>query len=772
VISGVDGDVNGGKRWEEEVNEDGSPCPPLPLHTGSLCKEELPTGGHLTGELSEFSAFPRYATSISAAAASASAATTAITSSSDSPLFLLAGCEPDAGSASGDSGVINSEELGGRYILTGNEELKWQRKACLAYAPKWSTEETRSLIATLLSVFNPAARGPTVPVPSEITPTTWIYVLQAAGALNPARTASDIRDHYHALREAGDGKFEDLVADLLKSVGVGVLSGAQAAAAAAAAAASASVSMVTPPVNEAPPLEDSVMVSAAAATVSASPSRGGAAGPLPAVATAATAAAAAAATKARRITTSSLAIASSNAASAAQASALKRALASLPAWPPPPDSAHSIPYASSTQRCMERSRATLEWESQVVGVEVALSAMGARSMPLGTDRRGRSYYLFGPCPSEVWVQDPPPPHTPAASASSSKHLQSSVASRSSTLAMNAHRAWNVIDTPAALDAALGWLLPNGITEGVLRDALLRWRPILTSSMTLLHRSHAVYMMRDKSNINKKMSNKKPLLLGEAAPTTTTLSPSTPQTQDSTHPPVMSESGQCIFCGGSFGLVSGVTLLHCHITHVSFPAPSGPAGALAAAAFAAHTQSAWAAAASKPLTRALAVLTAAAASADTDASCCWDIGEVLGTLCASMGVPLEDLTTALDPRLLRLKRLALAIASNSDFSRLYNPAHWPPPARAHWTHTVLTATSTSGLLLALETLESALRADDIAAAGGSLNPPPNAWLPSWYLLCVPSTTAALSVPTISACTLRLLALQRALSVFALHRVSPA
>ena len=63
-----------------------------------------------------------------------------------------------------------------------------------------------------------------------------------------------------------------------------------------------------------------------------------------------------------------------------------------------------------------------------------------------------------------------------------------------------------------------------------------------------------------------------------------------------------------------GLVAGVPLLHCHVTHVSFPVPVA-SPALTRALFEAHSLRAWAAASHSPLQRALAVVTAALATGE-------------------------------------------------------------------------------------------------------------------------------------------------------------
>ena len=218
-----------------------------------------------------------------------------------------------------------------------------------------------------------------------------------------------------------------------------------------------------------------------------------------------------------------------------------------------------------------------------------------------------------------------------------------------------------------------------------------------------------------------------------------------------------------------GLVSGVPLVHCHVTHTSFPAAASPA--LTRALLAAHTARAWAAAAHAPLTRALAVVTAAAASGGVAEG---GLGAFAAGCAAALGCGAQELRAALDPRLFRLKRLALALGTNLDFSRLRSPAHWPPTARGEWAHAVLTAPSAGALLSALGKLEDALRADDLAAASeqGGARPLPDAWLPPWFLQGVPSIAAAQAVPTLAALALRLHALQRALAPLSLVKVYPA
>jgi hypothetical protein len=227
-----------------------------------------------------------------------------------------------------------------------------------------------------------------------------------------------------------------------------------------------------------------------------------------------------------------------------------------------------------------------------------------------------------------------------------------------------------------------------------------------------------------------------------------------------------------------GLVAGVPLVHCHVTHVSFPAAASPA--LTRALFAAHTASAWAGAAHRPLARAVAVVSAALASGAPGSSGGEGLARLLAGAAGALGVGLRELAAALDPRLLRLKRLALALGGSLDYSRLHSPASWPPGARGEWAHAVATALSPGALLAALGRLEDALRADDLAAAacyaggegGGGARPLPDAWLPPWFLQCVPSAAAAAAVPTLPALALRLHALQRALAPLSLVKAFPA
>ena len=367
-----------------------------------------------------------------------------------------------------------------------------------------------------------------------------------------------------------------------------------------------------------------------------------------------------------------------------------------------------------------------------------MRAVGGRAAPLGMDRRGRTFYVFGPCPTEVWVEDPAPSHNPPLKPGDPDCM----------IAIRARRKWTVVRSAKGLADLCAWLHPGGEREGPLRDAITRIMPLLLAGLQLSPAPPPRHLLQVQ------------LLPASPAP-----------------PALFPSARQCSFCGGLSGPVGSLLLQHCHVTHVSFPVSS--TRGLSGPAFAAHTAAAWEAAATRPVARAVAVLTAAqcAAEAPLPQSA---VRALVAAAAASLGAPLDALAEALDPRLLRLKRLSLAIAGAVDFSRLRCPAHWPPSARAQWAHAVTSAHSAAELLTALGALEAALRADDVyaaAAANGGQHvhrPLLDAWLPPWYLQCVPSAGAALAVPTLAAVALRLHALQRALAPcsHAALRVHPA
>jgi hypothetical protein len=600
-------------------------------------------------------------------------------------LVIFSGAEEDAGTIGADYVLPKSE-----VALRGAEELKWQKKASAAYAPLWTAEESTAFVATLLSALEAhpewlgGGEGGEV---GDLPPAAWLYVLQACAQINPARSASDVRDQYDVVRAAGDAHWAGVVTEALKKLGVGSVPRAAPAP--------------TPPSAPAPaPAGDGAMAvegapAPAARAAPPSPPRARAAFDAPAL-----------------------------------SAAVARVLARLP-WRP--ESAALTRRYSAPNRLLEKSKATLEWEGQVTTAEVAMRAVGGRAVTLGHDRRRRAYYVFGPCPTEVWVEDAPPLRTsPLLCAPGAPGVREALA---------APRRWRVVGTSAALSALLDWLLAGGEREGPLRDALLRLSPLLTAGMAAA---------------------------GVAAPAPApAIDPApvpAPAPASSPTPPPLPLS-QCCFCGGLSGALGALTLVHCHITHVSFPVSSSRA--VSGPAFAAHTAGAWEAARGRPVVRALAVVTAAQAGVGGPLPAP-ALRALVAAAAATYGAPLDALAEALDPRLLRLKRFALAIGGALDFLRLRNPAHWPPAARAQWAHAVASSLNAGELLRAMGVLEGALRADDIAGAAAAVGPllqhKPllDAWLPPWYLQCVPSTAAAAAVPTIAAVALRLHALQRALA----------
>ena len=47
----------------------------------------------------------------------------------------------------------------------------------------------------------------------DLPPAAWLYVLQACAQINPARSASDVRDRYDVVRAAGDAHWAGVVTE-------------------------------------------------------------------------------------------------------------------------------------------------------------------------------------------------------------------------------------------------------------------------------------------------------------------------------------------------------------------------------------------------------------------------------------------------------------------------------------------------------------------------------------------------------------------------------
>jgi hypothetical protein len=244
------------------------------------------------------------------------------------------------------------------------------------------------------------------------------------------------------------------------------------------------------------------------------------------------------------------------------------------------------------------------------------------------------------------------------------------------------------------------------------------------------------------------------------------------------------------------LASGT--VHCFLCHLSFTVSDSAAAQQASAgAFKRHVSACWAAHAAQPSTRALAVVCARAAAGGGAAPAAVVSEAVAAAVAAGPGGPpaavsasrvAEDLAAALDPRLLRLKRLLLSLAASVDWSKhLRQTSSWPPAARVQWARDLSTARSVGQLIDAMGTFETALRHDDgqpsssfsvlalgmtekeqtdwwgeaASAALLSSASPSEAWLPPWYLESVPSIGSGKAVPTYSAAALRVHALAAAL-----------
>lgn len=730
------------------------------------------------------------------------------------PVVLIGGSVAGAGTAEGDALLI-TEEGRDSNILRGNEEARWQRKAALAYPVKWTGEEVTLLAKSLVAAleqhpdwitpsksFNSNIHSPDESSPIEtsaqvaavlgsgdgdidasatsapattsssgsaepqdqrfdIADDAWIHILQAH-PFNPARTANDLRDAYDALHR--ERKWDAAMADAFK---------AKSSAASTAAATASGEGNGGGKVKK----EEVAVASASSSTATSSTS-----GSVPGVVAAqpiADAAATASAAGGADMDVDDPSAAGASAAATGNAvkpspvnEQLQRAKSVLPAWYPRP----AIYRWSESARRMEVSKAVLDWENQVAPAELAVMALGGRGIAMGCDRKGRTFYAFGALPSEVWVQGP--------SLITDSALYSSPDASTAGSYGNKPHEWGVYDTPSSYDAVVSYLNGQGACEGPLRDAMLRRRPLIVGSMRLAQRIDAA---RNNASTTEAARSSSASGVAQAATAGDASVPPPSSTSSVPH------SHGCSFCGAC-AVVGNVTTVHCHICHVSFPV--GPAPALARPAFINHVRTCWAAHASQPVSLAIASICgglAASAAAAVDGSVASsspssspaadgsvDLPALIAAACASTSASASDVAAAFDPRLLQLKRVLIAVSTAVNWTKLRYPAVWPPGARATWAHRVMTAHSLQQMLECLGSLESALRADDLSPYGACApiwrtepdgtsirvvprRPamPSEAWIPAWYLECLPSIAAGRAVVTYPAVMLRLHALTKAL-----------
>lgn len=415
-------------------------------------------------------------------------------------------------------------------------------------------------------------------------------------------------------------------------------------------------------------------------------------------------------------------------------------------------------------RLLERSRATLDWESHVSTMEAALAGLGGRAYALGEDRWGQTYFTLGAYSPHVFVVGPnervnaaprraagaaaaaagggalgtaaaaaaalPSPASSAADLPSTARRRgaapgggfgSAIAGRPVQVSQHQHaiavteaaarRActlqpgeWGVYDSPASLAALIRSLHPLGRTEGPLRAALLRREPLLVAAM-LAAGATATPGSGDAPS---------------AAATAAAVAPALTDAASSAAPP---PSASCAFCAKALppppdaaGEATGNALLptlHCFVCHASF-ATAAPMAAAARALFLSHVRRCWAAAAHAPVTRAVAVACARAAPLGRPPS-----DADLLSAAAATGAPAADVAAAFDPPLAQLRRQAVCFAEAVDWARLRQPAVWPPAARAQWAAKVLAAASGGELNRLLHVLIRALQADDSAAYSMSI-----------------------------------------------------
>lgn len=414
---------------------------------------------------------------------------------------------------------------------------------------------------------------------------------------------------------------------------------------------------------------------------------------------------------------------------------------------------------SEEARPLERSRATLDWEAHVTTMETALAGLGGRAYTLGEDRWGQSYFTLGAHSPHVFVVGalervnaaPRRAAAAAAAAAAGSAPSATAAALPSPLSSNsdlpstarrrvaavpgggfglggtarpvavsaqvqhlnaaavneaaARRActlqpgeWGVYDSPASLAALIRSLHPLGRAEGPLRAALLRREPLLVAAM------RAEAAGRDAGP-------------SVARAPTAAAAPAVP---DAPLPPALADAAEtappsacCAFCADPLpspapaDAAAPAPALHCFVCHTSF-ATAAPMAAAARALLSSHVRRCWAAAAHAPVTRAIAVACARAAPLGRPSD--GDLQEAA----AAAGAPVADVAAAFDPALAQLRRQAVCLAEAVDWTRLRQPAVWPPAARAQWAAKVLAAASGGELNRLLHVLVRALQADDSAA----------------------------------------------------------
>jgi hypothetical protein len=355
----------------------------------------------------------------SASAAAAPLPTAFDASPSDLSLWLAGGSEhtPDDGEGDDEPGCD----------LSGLEELRWQKRAAAGYPARWSHDETLMLVRALLKALE--AQPEACSASGDIAPSLWQSILLAY-PFSSQRTASDLRDQYDVLRcEHDGGKWSEVVKEAVDS--------------AAKATESSSASGADTQISASLATGDQPAQPAAAGTGTSGTGTGS--------------------------SSSSSSSTSTPPASAASAASLQRLATSLP-WRPLTPADRAAPSC----RELEKSRAFLEWEAEILAAEVAITGLGPRALPLGCDRAGRSYFVLGAFPGEVWVQGP--------SFATGLSLTSQPTSDWLQSLPDAPAQWGVIDSPERLRGLIGTLSPIGAVEGPLREALQRRVAYLEAAM--------------------------------------------------------------------------------------------------------------------------------------------------------------------------------------------------------------------------------------------------------------------------------------------------
>ena len=371
--------------------------------------------------------------------------------------------------------------------------------------------------------------------------------------------------------------------------------------------------------------------------------------------------------------------------------------------------------AGEEARALERSRAGWDHDDALRAAELLASSLPGRAIPLGVDAHGAAVYMFGPAPTELWVEAPV---RASVTIAPGVRLPSSVDDLGTSGGGSGSGArlacpWSVVSTPAAVDDLLASLNPVAASEGHLSRAIHRHAPLLRLCMTTA---------RDEDQLSAS-AGAAAAAGGEAG-----LLPS------------------CALCGAS--VVSHSGTFHCFICHDTFATDAGSepgdgaAGAgiapVSAALVRYHVAACWEHAAARPHLRAAAVVCSAV---------------VLGGATASQVAVAEGWR-----QLLGVKQALGRTVELVNWSRLHHPAVWPLHARAEWGRQLLVAAVPAEVARAAHMILKVCLADDLAATAvpsparssraGVAADGAHRWLPIGFADACPSEAAVAGINTVA------------------------